>query len=84
MHDDIFKNSVIAKEVSFVNRTRIVCELVIKRKINALGEVKLTNHRVQTVIERIIGKDVLETPQGKKYRSNKKTAKSQRDLFNNN
>ena len=52
------------------------------RELDEVGEIKITDYAVTTVIEKIDGDHIIETRQGKKYRRAKKLAESQGDLFN--
>lgn len=76
MNDQIFKNSVLNKEIEFINGTAIKCVLHQNRKIDETGLVKVVQNKVMTVFEIITGDNYVATEQGKKYKRDK-------DLKNN-
>lgn len=82
MQDSVFRDAVLLENISFRHDTKIVCVLVIHRELDEVGEIKITDYAVTTVIEKIDGDHAVETIQGKKYRHAKKLAESQGDLFN--
>lgn len=76
MNDQTFKNSVLNKEIEFINGTAIKCVLHQNRKIDETGLVKVVQNKVMTVFEIITGDNYVATEQGKKYKRDK-------DLKNN-
>ena len=71
MDDQSFKNSVLNKEIEFINGTAIKCVLQQNRKIDETGLVKVVKNKVLTVIEIITGDGFIQTDQGKKYKRDK-------------
>jgi hypothetical protein len=71
MTDLTFKNSVLNKEIEFINGTAIKCVLHQNRKIDETGLVKVVQNKVMTVIEIISGDDYVATEQGKKHKRDK-------------
>jgi len=71
MNDQIFKNSVLNKEIEFINGTAIKCVFQQNRKIDETGLVKVVQSKVITVIEIITGENYVATEQGKKYKRDK-------------
>ncbi|MDV6342401.1 hypothetical protein R2103_11550 [Nitrosomonas sp. Is24] len=82
MQDSAFRDAVLLENISFQHGTKITCVLVMHREIDEVGEIRITDYAVTTVIEKIDGDHTIETLQGKKYRHAKKLAESQGDLFN--
>jgi len=71
MNDQMFKNSVLNKEIEFINGTAIKCVLHQNRKIDETGFVKIVQNKVLTVIEIITEDNYLATEQGKRYKRDK-------------
>lgn len=71
MNDQSFKNSVLNKEIEFINGTAIKCVLHQNRKIDETGLVKVVQNKVMTVFEIITGDNYVATEQGKKYKRDK-------------
>lgn len=71
MNDQSFKNSVLNKEIEFINGTAIKCVLQQNRKIDEVGLVKVIQNKVLTVIEIITADNYVPTEQGKKYKRDK-------------
>ncbi|MBB6324992.1 hypothetical protein FHS59_000607 [Algoriphagus iocasae] len=71
MNDQTFKNSVLNKEIEFINGTAIKCVLHQNRKIDETGLVKVVQNKVITVIEIITGDNYVATEQGKKHKRDK-------------
>lgn len=71
MNDQSFKDSVLNKEIEFINGTAIKCVLQQNRKIDEVGLVKVIQNKVLTVIEIITGENYVPTEQGKKYKRDK-------------
>ncbi len=80
MSDQSFKNSVLNKEIEFINGTAIKCVLQQNRKIDEVGLVKVIQNKVLTVIEIITGDNYVATEQGKKYKRDKKRKNDQLKL----
>ena len=83
MLDASFKDSVIIDDIPFQHGTRILCALRINRELDEVGDIKIKGYSVTTVIEKIDGASIQETPQGKKYRHTKKQKENQAELFTN-
>ena len=81
MADADFKNSVLSRQVSFKNGSKILCELEIHRKVDEFGDVATSGYTVRLVYENIESGVRAETKQGKITKQNKKLAKGQNDLF---
>jgi len=77
MNDQIFKNSVLNKEIEFINGTAIKCVLLQNRKIDETGIVKVVQNKVMTVFEIISGENLVATEQGKKYKKVKEQKNTQ-------
>ena len=71
MNDQTFKNSVLNKEIEFINGIAIKCVLNQNRKIDETGLVKVVQNKVSTVMEIITGENYVATELGKKYKRNK-------------
>ncbi|MBL0316983.1 MAG: hypothetical protein IPP69_14955 [Flavobacteriales bacterium] len=80
MNDQSFKNSVLNKEIEFINGTAIKCVLQQNRKIDEVGLVKVIQNKVLTVIEIITGENYVPTEQGKKYKGDKERKNDQLKL----
>jgi len=80
MNDQMFKNSVLNKEIEFINGTAIKCFLHQNRKIDETGFVKIVQNKVLTVIEIITEDNYLATEQGKRYKRDKDLKKDQLKL----
>lgn len=80
MNDQNFKNSVLNKEIEFINGTAIKCVLQQNRKIDEVGLVKVIQNKVLTVIEIITGENYVPTEQGKKYKRDKERKNDQLKL----
>lgn len=77
MADTEFKNSVLNKEIEFVNGTTIKCVLHQNRKIDETGFVKIVQSKVLTVFEINTRNSLIATEQGKKYSQDKKLKNDQ-------
>ncbi len=77
MADTEFKNSVLNKEIEFVNGTTIKCALHQNRKIDETGFVKVVQSKVLTVFEININDSFIAAEQGKKYMRDKKLKNDQ-------
>lgn len=71
MADTEFKNSVLNKEIEFVNGTTIKCVLHQSRKIDETGLIKIVQSKVLTVFEINTSDNLIATEQGKKYKYDK-------------
>lgn len=80
MKDEIFKESVLNKEVEFANGFAIRCVLQQERKLDDVGLIKVTKNNVLTVIEIITSTETVSTEQGKRYTRTKQAIKNQLDL----
>lgn len=80
MADIDFKNSVLNKEIEFINGTAIKCVLHQNRKIDESGLIKVVQSKVLTIFEIIEGDNLTETTQGNKYKRNKKLLSDQLEL----
>lgn len=76
-----FKQSIFNKEILFQNGFSILCVLEIKNAINELGEIRVKQYAVSTVLTVYQDNDKLETEQGKKYFAKKKEDASRPTLF---
>lgn len=81
MNDNDFKSAVISKQLSFKNGDEIMCVLLIHKKVDELGNVLTSGYSVEVVLENVKAGQLSETPQGKRYRHNKKFIDSQSDMF---
>lgn len=81
MTDKEFKEDVLNEKVSFQHGTTIECVLNIHRKLDEVGEIFITGYSVETVILKVDGQVSEETPQGKRYKYEKKQIDGQGDLF---
>lgn len=80
MKDSAFKEAVLNRTVKFQSGDRIVCDLKVDRKYDEGGEIKISGYSVLTVLDRMQGDKVIETPQGRQKRFADKHAKDG-DLF---
>ena len=60
---------------------RIICILRRGRKLDEVGDVKITGYTTAAVIEKFDGSTYIETSQVKKYRHAKKYMQGQGTLF---
>lgn len=83
MGDGVFKKQVFQGAVSFQHGDSIRCVLESERKLDEVGNVKVTGYRVKTVLDKIDGSgEVHETLQGRKKRfADKQPSDGQSDLF---
>lgn len=77
MKDEMFKNSVLNREIEFINGFGIKCVLHQQRKIDDVGLIKVTKSNVITVIEVITNGSAQVTPQGEKHQREKKLIQNQ-------
>lgn len=80
MKDQLFKEQVLAKQISFKSGDIIICVMEIHRELNEVGEVIITKYSVQTVLEKIENGVLKETQSGKKYRREKELMDKQGSL----
>lgn len=81
MLDEEFKSSVLLRKVSFQHGSTIKCVLNIHRKLDEVGDVKITGYSVATILSKSDDGTIEETPQGKRHRFGKKQAAGQGKLF---
>lgn len=77
LHDAEFRQSVINREVSFINGSIIKCDIEFERHMDQNGVIKVTSINVSNVTELFQGQTVLETSKGRR----RKIMKSQLGLF---
>ncbi|MCB0479192.1 MAG: hypothetical protein KDC84_13570 [Crocinitomicaceae bacterium] len=77
MRDEVFKNSILNREVEFTNGFGIKCVLQQTRKIDDTGLIKVTQNNVITVLETITSDAVEPTKQAEKYYRDKKLIQNQ-------
>jgi hypothetical protein len=82
MKDKEFKENVVEEGIPFKNGTFIDCVLEIERKIDDLGNIFNSNFSVLTVLRQHDEITSFETPQGKRYKTQKEADKMQMKLFN--
>jgi hypothetical protein len=81
MLDIQFKNSILNQRIPFYTGTSIICNLIIDRELDEVGEVKLKGKSVMTVLDVIYNDTSTETNQGKVHRHAKSMSNNQKDLF---
>lgn len=81
MHDQKFKESIFIDGLKFNAGSSIVCVLRTNRELDEVGEIKIKNYSVPTVIEVLNGQNSHVTTQGKSHKHAKKMYDSQSDLF---
>lgn len=81
MGDRDFKKSVMNKSISFQHGSHIECLLHISRKLDEVGEIKITGYSVKLVFKKFDGASSFETPQGKEHNLKKSFTKNQIILF---
>jgi len=81
MKDKAFTKSVDSGEVIFKTGFTIICVLEIKSALNELGELKVKNHTVSTVLSTFEDDKKVETEQGKRYLAQKKKDLARPSLF---
>jgi hypothetical protein len=77
MKDDMFKKSVLNKEIEFANGSAIKCVLHQTRRIDESGMIKVIQSNVITVLEIIQNQESTATPQGIEYTKRRRLAKTQ-------
>ncbi len=83
MKDSDFKKDVMMGKETFQHGTLIEAVLVIEKELDQVGEEKITNRSVITVLKKIDGNKSFETSQGKAYKHNRKIKSSQQALVFN-
>jgi hypothetical protein len=68
MKDKIFNESVLSKNIEFINGTSIKCVLQQYRKLEDTGQEKIHKNKVTTVFEIISSEQNIHTEQGKKHK----------------
>lgn len=81
MKDKDFKTSIIRDGVKFKNGTIIECVLEKSRKIDNIGEIFISGYSVKTVVRKSDDSESFGTPQGERYKRNKKENQRQYKLF---
>ena len=76
-----FKTLVQTGEVSFKNGTSIKCQLIIKRKLDAEGNEKITGYEVPFVGATFDNDRPTETPEGRRRRQQAEADRLQLSLF---
>lgn len=84
MKSNEFKTLVQVGKIEFKNGSSIICNLIINKKINSEGEVKITGYDV-TMVEQYFENDKpIETPEGRRNRQKKEAKMSEKTLFDLN
>ena len=83
MKDSEFKSNVISGSIPFKNGDFLECILEIARKVDSLGEIKITGYSVNIVVRKIDQNKATDTPQGKRYWRTRANKKKQPSLFAN-
>lgn len=81
MLDSEFKDSITNQLVHFSTGTSIICHLVIDRELDEIGEIRLKEKKVLTVLEVKYNDKTQETLQGKTHRQAKSMSEKQSDFF---
>jgi hypothetical protein len=81
MKDKEFKNDVIAGNIPFKNGDFLECVIEKARKVDSLGEVRIVGYSVTIVVKKIDEKEIVKTPQGKRYWRTQENKKKQGNLF---
>ena len=76
-----FKTLVQTGQVSFKNGTSMKCQLIVKRKLDAEGNEKITGYEVPFVEATFENNSPIETPEGKRKRQQKEADDRQLKLF---
>lgn len=84
MLDSSFREEILLGNLPFRHGTSIKCILLTHRKLDEVGEVKITGYSVTTVLKKEDDNSSYETIGGKVYKQAKKLQSSQGDLFQNN
>ncbi|PRY09825.1 hypothetical protein CLV24_11729 [Pontibacter ummariensis] len=75
MKDQDFKEDVVKARIPFRNGSRIACVLDISRKLSETGEAVNTTYAVSIVTATFEGGTMIETSQGRNYRTSKNQLK---------
>lgn len=81
MDDKEFKMAVVSQQLSFKNGDGIVCELLIHKKVDELGDIVTSGYSVDVVLENVHSGISGETAQGKRHRHTQRMKDSQNDMF---
>lgn len=84
MRSNEFKELVQSGQIVFKNGSAIVCVLVVKRKLDAEGNEKITGYEVLSVDSYELDGIPTETPEGKRKRQKEEADKLQLSLFDDN
>lgn len=76
-----FKTLVQTGQIAFKNGTSMKCQLIIKRKLDAEGNEKITGYEVPFVEATFENNTPIETPEGKRKRQQKEASDRQLKLF---
>lgn len=76
-----FKTLIQTGQIAFKNGTSIKCQLIIKRKLDAEGNEKITGYEVPFVEATFENNTPIETPEGKRKRQLKEADDRQLKLF---
>lgn len=81
MKSNEFKTLVQTGKIQFKNGSAINCHLIINKKVNAEGEVRISGYEVVLVNHYFENDKPVETPEGKRKRQTKEYEKQQMSLF---
>jgi hypothetical protein len=84
MRSNEFKELVQSGQIVFKNGSAIVCVLIVKRKLDAEGNEKITGYEVLSVDSYELDGIPTETPEGKRKRQKEEADKLQLSLFDDN
>lgn len=81
MKSNEFKTLVQTGKIQFKNGSAINCHLIINKKVNAEGEVRISGYEVILVNHYFENDKPVETPEGKRKRQTKEYEQQQMSLF---
>lgn len=81
MKSNEFKTLVQTGQIPFKNGSSIICQLVIGKRIDNQGDVKITGYEVTEVYKFFENDTPIETPEGRRKRQQQEAEKSQMSLF---
>lgn len=81
MLDKDFREDVFSKKITFTNGTILICDLIIHKKIDDLGEIIVTGYSVSKVYEHKVHQKTISTDLSRLNRHTKQISNSQGDLF---
>lgn len=81
MKSNEFKTLVQTGKIQFKNGSAINCHLIINKKVNAEGEVRISGYEVIFVNHYFENDKPVETPEGKRKRQTKEYEQQQMSLF---